>query len=91
MKVYFMRNESKRVCGAQVVTEEGKMHELTTNSALNGLWRDGQQIVGTCDFSLCCCEETAKKRLLQEAVHRWFDPEALGIEKLEVSHNRPLF
>lgn len=62
MKIYFMKF-SGAITGAQVVTADGAKHELTTNGELCGLWRDGKQVIGTCDFDLRCAAQTARNRL----------------------------
>ena len=72
MKIYFMRNESGSVCGAQIVTSNGKKYDLLTNSKLDGLWKNGQQVEGTCDFDLRCSAATARKRIVSAiTAHLW--------------------
>jgi hypothetical protein len=74
LTIYFLKNEGT-ICGAQAVYEGSdddkeigygngywKM-ELTTNAENEGLWQDGTQVIGHCDFSLNCSSATAKKRL----------------------------
>lgn len=92
MKIYFTKY-GREITGAQVVSDDGTKHELSTDSKLCGLWCDDKQVIGTCDFDLRCCAQTARNRLINQAVYRcqsqkaWWDE---CEEQVTVSR-KPLF
>lgn len=92
MKIYFTRYDGT-ITGAQVVTADGVEHELTTNGKLCGLWVDGKQVIGTCDFDLCCAEQTARNKLRAKArfyFDELFSWDYENLEAITVSR-KPLF
>jgi len=68
MKVYYIKNDKKQTYGIQLITETGEKVTLESHAEnLDGLWQNSRQVIGTCDFDVCCSETTARKRLLQQA------------------------
>lgn len=72
-RIYWVRNDENKIVGVQIDFNGNEYEmarfygshlcEYTTNSRKEGLWDGDHQILGTCDFDLCCSESTAKKRL----------------------------
>lgn len=69
MKIYFTKYEGE-IVGAQIIADDGAKYELTTNGDKCGLWINGRQVVGNCDFDLCCSAATARARLTDQASFR---------------------
>ena len=86
MKIFYLKERGSGIVGAQVLTDDGKQHELTTNAKKDGLWSDGKQVIGTLDFSLDCTPGAAKRRLREQAAFRYgdsfgYEEELAGIEE----------
>lgn len=69
MKIYFERYNGE-IVGAQIVNRRGGKFTISTNGAKCGLWIGDKQVIGTCDFDLCCSSSTARKRLIEQAIFR---------------------
>ena len=84
MRIYFLRDESGNIIGAQAIVDYTaiyedesesavtkkceEVYELTTNADREGLWVNGNQCIGHCNFDLCCSVRTAKERLIKYAL-----------------------
>lgn len=68
MKIHYIKTDEKVICGLQVVMNDGRKLEFTTNYENCGLWLNGKQVIGHCDFSLNCSSSTSKSRLKEQAL-----------------------